>query len=82
MAFHKFIKTKGERAGVIGYYAPRLYSFKSLSHGLKIFGFSYLKDRLSGWHYWWVDSEVDFVNATKALDELKKTNIFTYKYTE
>lgn len=82
MAFHRFIKTKGERANVIGYYAPRLYRLDLGSTALKIFGFSYLKDRLSGWYYWWVDSEENFVNATRALDELMKTNMFTYKYTE
>lgn len=82
MATYRFIKIKGERAGKIGYYVPRMHSFKSIRYGLKIFGFSYLKDRLSGWHYWWVEGEENLTIAIETLDELKKTNIFTYKYTE
>ena len=82
MAFHKFIKTKGEDADIIGYCVPRVYRFKSLFHGLRLFGFSYLKDLRGGWYYWWVNEEKYFVNAIEVFDALQEDINFTYRYTE
>lgn len=78
MAFHKFIKIKGPEGAKTGYFVPRLYRLHSSWTTLKVFGFSYVKDRLNGWTVWWVGNEDDYVNAVKTLNELKKTRIFDY----
>lgn len=78
MAFHKFIKIKGMDGANTGYFVPRLYKLNWSWTALKIFGFSYVKDRLNGWTIWWVTNEDDYVNAVKTLNELKKTRIFGY----
>lgn len=78
MAFHKFIKIKGRDGDGTGYFVPRLYRITRRT-GLKVFGLSYLKERLAGWTIWWVDNEEDYIQAIKTLDELRKTRIFDYK---
>lgn len=78
MAFHRFIKIKGRDGANTGYFVPRMYQIKGLI-ALKVFGFSYVKERLNGWTIWWVSSKDDYNQAIKTLDELKKTRIFDYK---
>lgn len=79
---YKFIKIRGVDGANTGYFVPRLYKMSLIRIGLKIFGFSFVKDRLAGWTYWWVDSEDHYINAIKTLDELKKTRLFEYKVCE
>ena len=76
---HKFIKIKGPEGARTGYFVPRLYQLASIRLGMKIFGFSYLKDRLAGWTYWWVDNEHDYERAIMILNRLKNSRIFDYK---
>lgn len=78
MAFHKFIKTKGEGAKTIGYFVPRMYRYDFWWKELKLFGFTFVKERLAGWHIWWVENEKDYADAVKTLKELQKTHLFTY----
>ena len=78
MAFHRFIRIRGREGANTGYFVPRLYQLSSLRIGSKIFGFSFIKDRLAGWTFWWVDNEDDYINAVKTLKELKKTRIFEF----
>lgn len=75
---YTFIKMRGPDSANTGYFVHRMYKLTGLRYGLKIFGFSYIKDRLNGWTYWWVNDEADFENAKKALKELRKTRIFEY----
>ena len=79
MAFHKFIKIKGREGANTGYFVPRLYQLCWGWNVLKAFGLPYIKERLTGWTIWWVDSEEDFARAIETLEELKKTRIFDYK---
>lgn len=76
---YKFIKIKGPDGANTGYFVPRMYGLHHLPTGLKIFGLQYVKDRLAGWTFWWVDNHDDYDRAIKTLNELKKTRIFTYK---
>ena len=79
MVYHKFIKTKGKDGSRIGYFAPRMYQLVCNWSVLKAFGFTYIKDHLSGWTIWWFENEEDYIQAIKMLDELKKTHIFNHK---
>lgn len=79
MAFHKFIKIKGREGANTGYFVPRMYQLVWSWTTLKVFGLSYVKERLAGWSIWWVNNEEDYIQAIKTLDELKKTRIFDYK---
>lgn len=79
MAFHKFIKIKGKEGNNTGYFVPRMYPLHCTRTILKVFGISYIKERLAGWTIWWVNNEEDYIQAIKTLDELKKTRIFDYK---
>lgn len=76
---YKFIRIKGERAKIIGFFVPRLHRLDFDWWTWKRLGFPYLRDRLSGWSIWWVDNEEDLKRAIEGLNELKKTNIFTYE---
>lgn len=78
MAFYKFIKTRGLEGRMTGYFVPRMYHISFDWQSVKAFGLPYVLDRLNGWTVWWVDSEEDFTQAIKRLDELKKTRIFDY----
>ena len=77
--FYKFIKIKGPDGANTGYFVPRMHQIHWTWTALKMFGFSYIKERLMGWRIWWVGNEEDYVNAVKTLNELKKTRIFEYK---
>lgn len=55
MAIYKFIKIKGEGGSRTGYFVPRMYQLVCSWPVLKAFGFTYIKDRLSGWTIWWVE---------------------------
>lgn len=79
---HKFIRIKGERAKTIGFYVPRLYHLNFDWWTLRRFGLRYLRDRLSGWHIWWVENEEDLKTALDGLHELQKTNIFKIQVSE
>ena len=79
MAIYKFIKIRGPEGARTGYFVPRLYQLGWSWNVVKVFGLSYVKERLTGWTIWWVDNEYDYVRAIKRLDELKKTRIFDYK---
>lgn len=76
--FYKFIKIRGSESGKLGYYIPRMYKLCWSFTVLKMFGFSYIKERLTGWTIWWVSNEKDYNNAIKTLKELKKTHEFDY----
>ena len=78
MAFYKFIRTKGPDGKNIGYYAPRMYHLPD-GIALKIFTFQYVKDRLAGWTYWWVDNKDEYIRTMEKLDELRKTHAFIYQ---
>ena len=78
MTFYKFIKIRGPEGARTGYFVPRLYQLVWGWSVLKVFGFSYVKERLTGWTIWWVNNEDDFVRAIETLNELKKTRIFDY----
>lgn len=79
MACHKFIRIRGKEGARTGYFVPRMYPLLGIRLGLKIFGFSYLKDRLRGWRVWWVDNEEDYTRAIETLNKLKETRIFEYE---
>lgn len=79
MAFYKFIKIKGSDGANTGYFVPNLYQLDWGKVALKIFGFSYVMERLDGWTIWYVNNEEDYIRAIKTLDELKKTRIFVYR---
>lgn len=76
---YKFIRIKGADGRNTGYFVPRLYGLHSIWIGTKIFGLQYIKDRLAGWTYWWVDNEENYKRAIETLNELKKTRIFDYQ---
>ena len=78
MTFYKFIKIRGPEGARTGYFVPRLYQLVWSWKIVKLFGFPYVKDRLTGWTIWWVNSEEDYVRAIETLNELKKTRIFDY----
>lgn len=78
MAFYGLIKIKGPDGRNTGYFVPRLYQLVWSWTTLKVFGLSYVKERLNGWTIWWVDNEEDYKRAIETLDELKKTRIFKY----
>ena len=82
MTFYKFIKTKGPEGARTGYFVPNLYQLSWSRWVLKVFGLSYVKERLTGWTIWWVANEEDYISAIKTLDELKKTRIFEYKVSQ
>ena len=77
MGFYRFIKIKGRDGANTGYFVPRMYQLDG-KIALKIFGFSYVKERLNGWTIWWVNNEENYIQAIKTLEELKKTRMFTY----
>ena len=79
MGFYKFIRLEGIEGNKTGYFVPKMYNISSIRLGLKIFGFQFIKDRLSGCSIWGVENETDYNCAIKTLDELKKTRIFDYK---
>lgn len=79
MGIYKFIKIKGPDGKNTGYFVPNLYQLVCNWSVIKTFGFSYIKERLTGWTVWWVKNEEDYIQAIKALNELKKTRIFDYK---
>lgn len=79
MGIYRFIKIKGEDGARTGYFVPRIYQLTCNWKVLKTFGFSYIKERLSGWTVWWVENEDDYIRAIKTLNELKKTRLFDYK---
>ena len=79
MGFYKFFRIKGPDGANTGYFVPGMYQLHGIRIGTKIFGLSYVKDRLAGWTYWWVDDEKHFHQAIKTLNELKKTRIFDYQ---
>lgn len=79
MGFYKFIKIKGKEGSRTGYFVPRMYQLSFNKYVWKIFGFKYLKERLTGWTIWWVENEADYINAINTLNELKKTRIFDFK---
>lgn len=79
MGFYKFIKIKGKEGSRTGYFVPRMYQLGFNKYVWKIFGFKYLKERLTGWTIWWVENEADYINAINTLNELKKTRIFDFK---
>ena len=78
----RFIKIKGIDGKNTRYFVPRMYKLSGgiigLKVGLKIFGFQYIKDILTGWTICYTDKKY-FDQAIKTLDELRKTRIFTYK---
>lgn len=76
---YKFIRIKGPDGANTGYFVPRLYKLVCNKTVLKVFGLSYVINRLKGWTIWWVKNEEDYINAIKTLDELKKTRIFDYE---
>ena len=78
MGFYKFIKIEGREGRNTGYFVPKLYPLSTLSIGLKIFGFSYIIERLRGCTFWYTFNKDDYIQAIKTLDELKKTRIFNY----
>jgi hypothetical protein len=79
MGCYKFIKIKGREGANTGYFVPRMYQLNWNLTTLKVFGLSYVKERLAGWSIWWVNNEEDYIQAIKTLNELKKTRIFDYK---
>ena len=79
MTGYKFIKIRGKEGARTGYFVPRLYHLGCDWHVLKAFGLPYVKERLTGWTIWWVDTKEDFVLAIETLDELKKSRIFDYE---
>ena len=74
MSFYKFIKIKGADRKIAGYVAPRVYRLDFSLKELKIVGFRFVKERLSGWTIWWVSNEDDFNRAVKMLNQLKETH--------
>ena len=78
MSIYGFIKTRGPEGAKIGYFIPRLYKLVWCWNVVKSFGFPYVKDRLTGWTVWWVESEDDWNRAIENLNELKKTHAFDY----
>lgn len=78
----KFIAIKGREGKNTGYFVPRLYQLIANKTILKVFGLRYVITRLKGWTIWWTKNESDYLYAIKALDELKKTRIFTYRIWE
>lgn len=81
---YKLIKTKGtcKCTKGIGYFVRRMYRLDFSLHELKQIGLRFVKERLNGWTIWWVETEDDYINAIKTLDELKKTHLFTYEVSE
>lgn len=79
MSKYKFIKIKGLEGQNTGYFVPKLYQLSFCWPIVKIFGFSYIKERISGWTIWFVESGDDYDKAIRTLDKLKKTRIFEYK---
>jgi len=82
ITMYKFIAIKGAEGAKTGYFVPRLYQLVLTKMTLKVFGLRYVIARLKGWTIWWTNSDRDYSNAIKTLDELKKTRIFTYKILE
>lgn len=82
MAYYKFIKIKGAESSNTGYFVPRLYQLPFSWRELKLFGLQFVKERLRGWTIWWVSNEEDYIQAVKALYELKRTRIFDFKVSE
>lgn len=78
MGFYRFIKIKGIDGANTGYFVPNLYQLDWSLVALKVFGLSYVKERLNGWTIWWVKNEDDYNRAIETLDELKKTRLFKY----
>lgn len=76
---HKLLKTKGPDGATIGYFVRGLYRFGWSRVLLKLLGFSYVKDLLTGWTFWWIDNEDDYVRIMTTIDELRKTRKFIYK---
>lgn len=79
---YRFIAIKGAEGAKTGYFVPHLYQLVLTKATLKVFGLRYVMARLNGWTIWWTNNDSDYSNAIKALDELKKTRIFTYKILE
>ena len=79
MPDYKLIKIKGIEGDNTGYFVPKLYQLTFCWPVLKVFGFSYIKERLNGWTIWFTDSEENHIQAIKTLDKLKKTRIFEYE---
>ncbi len=79
---YKFIAIKGAEGAKTGYFVPHLYQLVLTKITLKVFGLRYVMARLKGWTIWWTETDRDYANAIKVLDELKKTRIFTYKILE
>lgn len=82
MGYPKFIKIKGLEGPNTGYFVPKLYRIPFTWTVVKVFGLSYIKERLNGWTIWFVDNEEDYIQAIKALNKLKKTRIFEYEVSE
>lgn len=82
MGFYKFIKIRGKDGARTGYYVPRMYRLHFSLTILRVFGLSYVRERLCGWTIWWVDSEENYNQAIKSLNELKKTRMFEYVVSE
>ena len=79
---YKFIKIKGLEGQNTGYFVPKMYQLTFSLPVVKAFGLSYIKERLSGWTIWFVDSGDDYIQAIKTLDRLKKSRLFEYKVSE